>query len=215
MYWFVANLERVIERLQSMSHFEFMQTLQMFSWKFEDNAKIVLDVNDELKSKIVNEIENFHCARKFNLCAINFAFACNHCATNIDSNIVKLTTIECLTMHAMYAMFEFAKQRCWEKCCETSFEKRLHCLSLVDVRKLENDLANDATIDLKASTTFNYLSDCFMKVKSETKIAFEIMKIAKVERHKRIANLFLYSTTSYTIVCEFWIVDWEIHSRNS
>ena len=88
------------------------------------------------------------------------------------------------------------------KCCEAFFEKRLHCLSLVDARKLENDFASDATIDLKASTTFNYLSDCSMKVKNEAKIVFEAMKTAKVERHKRIANLSLYSTTSYTIVCE-------------
>ena len=46
------------------------------------------------------------------------------------------------------------------ECCEASSEKRLHCLSLVDARKLENGFASGATIDLKASTTLKFQTRC-------------------------------------------------------
>ena len=77
-----------------------------------------------------------------------------------------------------------------KKCCEIFSKKRVYCLSLVNVSRLENDFVSDATIDFKTSTTFNYLNDCYMKVKNKAKVVFEVIKIAKVEKQKKNNKFF-------------------------
>ena len=184
MSWFVVSLARVIERLRSKlrakillwfhANFENVFAKKWRRCKYRARRKELIQVDD------CNANWKFSWWERICLRAINLAFACKLCISNIASNITKLTTMKCLRMFAMYSISIFAqKEMMWE-------------MNEIDIRRSKS---SDISLHAKMSRR-TFVNDKFYRhwylAKYQSLLSLEISRRA-------IVSFLLYNLINFAI----------------